>query len=76
VVFFSVRGWGAPQAAAGAFAVGFHLAGFIPVTVIGLYYAWRMGLTFGEVRSSEEVVEDAVETTRPPSRKNEDDGTN
>jgi 4-diphosphocytidyl-2-C-methyl-D-erythritol kinase len=28
---------------AGAFAVGFHLAGFIPVTLIGLYYAWRIG---------------------------------
>jgi glycosyltransferase 2 family protein len=73
-VFVLVRMWGAPEAAAGAFAVGFHLAGFIPVTVIGLYYAWRMGLTFGEVRSSEEVVEDAVETTLAPSRKSKDNG--
>jgi glycosyltransferase 2 family protein len=64
-VFVLANMWGAPPAAAGAFAVGFHLAGFIPVTFIGLYYAWRIGLTVGEVRSSEEVVEDAVETTLP-----------
>ena len=53
--------WGEPDVNARAFAVGFHLVGFIPVTVIGLYYAWRMGLSMGEVTSSEEVVEDAVE---------------
>jgi len=44
-----------------AFATGLHAAGFIPVTLIGLYYAWRMGLSMGEVTSSEEVVEAAVE---------------
>jgi hypothetical protein len=53
--------WGAPLDSALAFAIGFHLAGFIPVTFIGLYYAWRTGLSFGEVRESEEIVEDAVE---------------
>jgi hypothetical protein len=53
--------WGAPLDSALAFAIGFHLAGFIPVTFIGLYYAWRTGLSFGEVRESEEIVEEAVE---------------
>ncbi len=44
-----------------AFAFGYHLGAFIPVTVIGLYYAWRLGLSMEEVRRSEEVVEKAVE---------------
>jgi glycosyltransferase 2 family protein len=60
-VFVLVNMWGAPAADAGAFAVGFHIAGFIPVTAIGLYYAWRTGLSFGEIRQSEEAVEAAVE---------------
>ena len=53
--------WGAPLDSVLAFAIGFHLAGFIPVTFIGLYYAWRTGLSFREVRESEEIVEGAVE---------------
>jgi glycosyltransferase 2 family protein len=53
--------FGATRATAGAFAAGFHLAGFVPVTVMGLYYAWRMGLTLGEAAASEEAVEDVVE---------------
>ena len=60
-VFVLAKLWGGSVEQAGAFAIGFHLAGFIPVTVIGLYYAWRMGLSLGEVRESEEVVEEAVE---------------
>ncbi len=48
-----------------AFAFGFHLGGFFPVTVIGLYYLWRLGLSFKEVESSEEIVEEAVEEAHP-----------
>lgn len=33
-----------------AFAYGYHLGGFIPVTLIGLWYAHRLGLTLGEMR--------------------------
>jgi glycosyltransferase 2 family protein len=68
-VFVLSRMWGAPEAAAGAFAVGFHIAGFVPVTLIGLYYAWRMGLSFGDVRQSEEVIEKAVEAESPEGRR-------
>lgn len=39
-----------------AFAFGFHLAGFIPVTLIGLYYAWKLGFSFKEVGTSEERI--------------------
>jgi glycosyltransferase 2 family protein len=53
--------WGASRATAGAFAAGFHLAGFIPVTAMGLFYAWRMGLSLGEAARSERTVEDAVD---------------
>jgi glycosyltransferase 2 family protein len=55
--------WDQSLNSAGAFAVGFHLVGFVPVTLIGLYYAWRMGLSLRDVRVSEEVVEEAVEQT-------------
>jgi glycosyltransferase 2 family protein len=53
--------WGIDQAAAVAYALTFHLAGYIPITTIGVYYAWRTGLTMGEVKRSEETVEVAVE---------------
>lgn len=44
-----------------SFAVGFHLGGFVPVTVIGLYYMSRLNLSWREVRQSEDVVEERVE---------------
>jgi uncharacterized protein (TIRG00374 family) len=44
-----------------AFAVGFHIAGFLPVTMMGLWYAWKLGLSLGGVARTEEVVEEAVE---------------
>jgi uncharacterized protein (TIRG00374 family) len=44
-----------------AFAVGFHIAGFLPVTLIGLYYASRLGISLSGVARTEEVVEEAVE---------------
>lgn len=48
------------------FAIGFHLGGFIPVTLIGLYFAWKLGISLREVEESEEVVEQAVEDQLPP----------
>lgn len=56
-----VEVWGVESSRAVAFAVGFHIATFIPITVIGLYYVWRLGLSWGEVQASEETVEEAVE---------------
>ncbi|MGH7468709.1 MAG: lysylphosphatidylglycerol synthase transmembrane domain-containing protein [Longimicrobiales bacterium] len=47
------------------FALGFHIGGFIPVTLIGLYYAWRLGLSWREVEHSEETVEAAIERELP-----------
>jgi glycosyltransferase 2 family protein len=53
--------WAVTAEKAVSFAVGYHIAGFIPVTVIGIYYVWRLNLSWREVRHSEEAVEERVE---------------
>lgn len=53
--------WGTDASKALGFALGFHIAGFIPVTVMGLFYAWRMGLSLRGMARAEDVVETAVE---------------
>ncbi len=53
--------YGAAESATLAFAFGYHLGGFIPVTVIGLYYAWKLGISMREMGRSEEALEEAVE---------------
>jgi hypothetical protein len=44
-----------------AFAYGYHRGGFIPVTLLGLWYARKLGLSLGDVRDSEAKVEAAVD---------------
>ncbi len=53
--------WGADATKTNAFAASYHIAGFIPVTVIGLYYASRLGISAKQAAESEDVVESAVE---------------
>jgi len=57
--------YGVSRAAATAVSFGFHLAAFFPVTLIGLYYAWKLGFSWGEVGESEVRVEEAVEEAHP-----------
>ena len=57
--------WGVEANKALGFAIGFHIGSFIPVTVIGLYFAWRLGFSLREVERSEQVVERAVERAQP-----------
>jgi glycosyltransferase 2 family protein len=57
--------FGASRDSALAFGFGVHISGFIPVTVIGLFYAWRLGLSWTDVEHSEETVEEAVEQELP-----------
>lgn len=57
--------YGVSNPSAVALSLGFHLAGFIPVTLVGLYFASRLGLSLGEVGSSEARVEEAVEKAHP-----------
>lgn len=53
--------WGVAAEKAVPFAVGMHLGGFIPVTLMGVYYVARLNLSWSEVKHSEEVVEEQVE---------------
>lgn len=45
--------YGASGTAAATWALVFHIASFIPITVIGAYYFARAGLTMGEIGSVE-----------------------
>lgn len=52
-----------------AFAVGYHITTFIPVTAIGLWYFWRMGFSFREIGPARRGGEEAVRRGREePSR--------
>lgn len=53
--------YGVAPAQAVGFAIGFHIGGFVPITLIGIWYAWRVGLSRAEVLHSEEAVELEVE---------------
>ena len=53
--------YGAGAADTLAFAYAYHLGGFIPITLLGLWYVRVLGLSLSEVGSSEEAVEEAVE---------------
>ncbi len=53
--------YAAPPAAALGLAFGLHLGGFIPVTVIGLFYAWKLGISLGDVREGEARVQQGGE---------------
>ena len=53
--------WGVGPEKSVPFAVGLHLGGFIPVTLMGFYYVTRLNLSWRDVRRSEDVVEEAVE---------------
>jgi uncharacterized protein (TIRG00374 family) len=57
--------YGIPAGPTLAFAFGFHLGGFIPVTLIGLYFAWKLGFSLTDVETSEIRVEKAVERDHP-----------
>jgi uncharacterized protein (TIRG00374 family) len=53
--------YGVPEAQSLAFAFGYHFGGWVPITAIGLWYAWKLGMSLGEVGAAEERVERAVE---------------
>ena len=43
--------YGVAEPTALAFSFGYHLGGFFPITIIGLYYAWRLGFSLKEFRT-------------------------
>ena len=50
-----VQLWGVDANKAISFAIGFHIGGYIPVTLMGMYYVWRLGISWKEVGKGEEV---------------------
>ena len=56
-----------------AFAFAYHFGGWIPITVIGLGYAWSLGFSLGEVGHADERFEGAPEST-PGRAPTSDDG--
>ncbi len=52
--------YGVEEARALAFATGYHLGGFVPITVLGFYYAWRLKISIGEARSPGAPSDDGV----------------
>ena len=41
--------YGVAEPSALAFAFGYHLGGFFPITIIGLYYAWSIGFSVKDI---------------------------
>ena len=66
--------YGVSQAQSLAFAFGYHFGGWIPITLIGLWYAWKLGFSLGDVGAAEEIVEEEVgkaEREARPAREGE-----
>jgi uncharacterized protein (TIRG00374 family) len=61
--------WGVELQKALGFAVGFHIGSFLTVTIPGLYFAWRIGLSFGDMGRGRELADQGAESsvlTGPP----------
>ena len=50
--------YGVPEAESLAFAFAYHFGGWIPITAIGLWYAWSLGMSLGEIGHADEEVEE------------------
>ena len=53
--------WGVDESRAVAFAIAFHMGGWLGVTGVGLYYISKLKLGWNELKGSAEKVETAVE---------------
>jgi hypothetical protein len=58
--------WGVDASRAASFAIGFHLGGWLTVTLGGMYYAARLNLRWRDLGRAEERVEEAVEHDLAP----------
>lgn len=54
---FGLGLWGVDKARAVSFAIGWHLAGYLGVTLLGLWYAQRLDLSWRELIGTAEKVE-------------------
>jgi hypothetical protein len=53
--------WGVDESRSVAFALSFHVGGWLSVTAVGLYYIAKLKLSWSELRGSAERVEAEVE---------------
>lgn len=54
---FALSGvYGVAETESLAFAFAYHFGGWIPITAIGLWYAWKLGLSLGEVGHADEQL--------------------
>jgi uncharacterized protein (TIRG00374 family) len=52
--------WGVDPSRAASFAIGYHLGGFIPVTLLGLWYVQKLDLSWKELIGTAESAESAA----------------
>jgi len=52
--------YGIAEPTALAFSFGYHLGGFFPITIIGLYYAWRLGFSVSDLGGSKGMLDEPV----------------
>jgi uncharacterized protein (TIRG00374 family) len=57
--------YGVAEPTALAFSFGYHLGGFVPITIIGLYYASRLGFSLKDLRSSQPLLEGEAPVEAP-----------
>ncbi len=58
--------YGAGEGATLAFAFGYHLGGFVPVTLMGLWYAGQLGMSLSELGRADRVVEGELDRELHP----------
>ena len=44
--------YGIPAPETLAFAFGYHFGGFVPITLFGLYYAWKLGFSLKDIKGN------------------------
>ena len=55
--------WDVPAGEAISFAIGYHIGGFIPVTLIGIYYLWSLNLRLSDMSDADDADPNAPPTT-------------
>jgi uncharacterized protein (TIRG00374 family) len=58
---YTLAFWGIPEAEAVSFAIAFHDGTYVLMTGLGVYYLWKLGFRWRDLRSSASTVEAAVE---------------
>jgi len=53
--------YGVAEADSLAFAFAYHFGGWVPITLIGLWYTAKLGLSLGDIGHAEEQMEEHVE---------------